>query len=211
DNIIAEVEKIWSMTVDDLRVSFRTLVAAKNNYSPIENVSNIYEGSWKNLIIFISLTLREVASTSHWHDRLFEALWAYRVSSYPLKFQELDALEEGHLQALMTSLLNTEYSEKPKWEGPFIIEQFFYGLISSFVGATLQIHRKCDAKHTLYPQSRSDILVIFTPLCKVHGNNLRMKKCTTLPKPKSIVALDNIIVRTFIIKKAATNDGDLLD
>ncbi|KAL5666431.1 hypothetical protein ACJX0J_026539, partial [Zea mays] len=83
-------------------------------------------GSWKNLIILISLTLREPAQIKieesdwrkpfldyfnhgilpkdlilqemhkgsgilyinrrDWHDRLFEALWAYRVSSYPLNW-----------------------------------------------------------------------------------------------------------------------------
>ncbi|KAL5651131.1 hypothetical protein ACJX0J_036589, partial [Zea mays] len=109
-------------------------------------------GSWKNLIILISLTLREPAQIKieesdwrkpfldyfnhgilpkdlnrrDWHDRLFEALWAYRVSSYPLNW------------------LNTELSIDA------IFYPFFFGLISSFVDATLQIHK-------------NDVFVIFTP------------------------------------------------
>ncbi|KAL5674576.1 hypothetical protein ACJX0J_018882, partial [Zea mays] len=115
-------------------------------------------GSWKNLIILISLTLREPAQIKieesdwrkpfldyfnhgilpkdlnqrDWHDRLFEALWAYRVSSYPLNW------------------LNTELSIDAIFY-PFF---FFFGLISSFVDATLQIHKK----------GHEEIREIFTPL-----------------------------------------------
>ncbi|KAL5670962.1 hypothetical protein ACJX0J_015268, partial [Zea mays] len=72
-----------------------------------------------------------------WHDRLFEALWAYRVSSYPLNW------------------LNTELSIDA-----IFYPVFYFIIISSFVDATFQIHKKSG----LSEKNQSCIREIFTPL-----------------------------------------------
>ncbi|KAL5669098.1 hypothetical protein ACJX0J_021319, partial [Zea mays] len=152
---------------------------------------NIYEGSWKNLIIFISLTLREPAQIKieesdwrkpfldyfnhgilpkdlnrrDWHDRLFEALWAYRVSSYPLK--AYDKLVKHRVFRKGELVLKGKLSIDVIFY-PFLFLFYFYYYYlqkSSFVDATLQIHKKGHEEEAeVQVKIVLKIREIFTPL-----------------------------------------------
>ncbi|KAL5669094.1 hypothetical protein ACJX0J_021315, partial [Zea mays] len=173
-------------------------------------------GSWKNLIIFISLTLREPAQikieesdwhkpfldyfnhgilpkdlagvleeanqilqemhkgafksnkiqrfiAKDWHDRLFEALWAYRVSSYPLK--AYDKLVKHRVFRKGELVLKGKLSIDVIFY-PFLFLFYFYYYYlkkSSFVDATLQIHKN-KAEAEVQVKIVLKIREIFTPL-----------------------------------------------
>ncbi|KAL5669089.1 hypothetical protein ACJX0J_021310, partial [Zea mays] len=148
-------------------------------------------GSWKKLIIFISLTLREPAQIKieesdwhkpfldyfnhgilpkdlnrrDWHDRLFEALWAYRVSSYPLK--AYDKLVKHRVFRKGELVLKGKLSIDVIFY-PFLFLFYFYYYYlkkSSFVDATLQIHKKGHEEEAeVQVKIVLKIREIFTPL-----------------------------------------------